>query len=268
MSGPVTQRWEGFLTQVRERFQEVMRESQEGCAQLLEQAGYDPAPLANAWGAMEMRAKALETKVEETWGSQVERAFEEAGAPPQAIAYERAKGQGLREWMEVERERVRIAIYCDAARKLFQRTAADMAAAQKCLRCGVPLEVPFTFRALNVPCKHCNTMNGYEPGARIRMAEAFCVHPLCEEASWREWLVMKAAEKAQREARPTNIYVLKEWERTMIQYWRAYFTAKIRLLPETAQGFEADVRGKMRSFYDRMDREGAWVQAGRPRELA
>jgi hypothetical protein len=54
----------------------------------------------------------------------------------------------------------------------------------------------------------------------------------------------------------------------MIQYWRAYFTAKIRLLPETAQGFEADVRGKMRSFYDRMDREGAWVQAGRPRELA
>lgn len=262
----VTARWEGFLQQIRDRFVGILNEAREGCPALLEQAGFDPIPMGNAWHAIEMRAKQLETKIEETWNDQVEAAFESAGAPPQAVAYERSKGDATRDWMEVEREKTRIGIYCDAGRRIFDRARAEIGRSFACSRCGAPLDVPFTFRALNVTCPHCATVNGFEPGTNIRMAE-ICVHPLCEEASFSQWLAMRAAERAMHAARPTQIQHLKAYERAQIAYWQAYLVTRGRLLPDTAQAFDADLRGKMRFFYDMMDREGAWIQAGRPRDL-
>jgi hypothetical protein len=265
MSAPAA-RWDGFLAQVRERFVAILREAQEGCPQLLEQAGFDPTPMGNAWSAIDLRAKDLERKIEDTWGSQVEAAFEQAGAPPAAIAYERGKGEALRDFMEVERERTRIGIYAAAGRTMFQRGLAELGKPFSCVRCGAPLEVPFTFRAQNVPCVHCQTVNGFEPGMRMRMAEV-CVHPLCEEAAWPQWVAMHQAENAWRAARPVTIAHLKHWERAQIAFLHAYLSMRVRLLPDTAQAFDADLRGRMRAFYDSMERERAWIEAGRPRDL-
>ncbi|MBX3217472.1 MAG: hypothetical protein KF850_35905 [Labilithrix sp.] len=267
MSAPaVTQRWDGFLAQVRERFAQIMREAEEGCAALLQQAGFDPMPMGNAWTAIELRAKQLESKIDDTWSDQVEQAFEQAGAPPNAIAYERAKGDALRDAFDVERERVRIKIWSDAGRAFYARAVAELGRPFACVRCTAPLEVPFTYRALNVTCPHCRNVNGFEPGTFMRMGE-ICVHPLSEEAAWPAWLAMRQAEKAWSAARPATVHHLKAWERAQIEYWRAYLSARIRLLPDTAHAFDADLRGKMRSFYDQMDRVGVWINAGRPRDL-
>lgn len=262
----VVARWDGFLAQVRERFMTIMREAQEGCPQLLEQADFDPVPMGNAWGAMETRAKQLETKISETWNDQVEGAFEQAGAPPHAVAQERAKGVAVRDWMEVERERTRIGIYANTGRAFFQRAVAEVGKSFACIRCGAPLEVPFTFRALNVTCPHCTTVNGFEPGTRMRMGE-MCIHPLCEEAAWQEWVAMHQAEETWRATRGTTIEILKQRERTQIAFWHKYLSTRVRLMPDTAAAFDADLRGRMRHFYDSMEREPAWTRAGRPRDL-
>jgi hypothetical protein len=262
----VVSRWDGFLAQVRERFLTIMREAQEGCPLLLEQADFDPIPMGNAWGAMEIRAKELETKIEQTWNGQVDPAFEQAGASPQVLAHERQKGEAVRAFMETERERTRIAIYANAGRAFFERGKADLGRPFACVRCGAPLEVPFTFRALNVRCPHCTTVNGFEPGTRMRMGE-LCVHPLCEEAAWPQWVAMREAERTWRRSRDTTIEMLKVWERAQIAFWHTYLTARVHFLPETAAAFDADVRGRMRAFYDQMEREPAWIRAGRPRDL-
>ncbi len=262
----VVARWDGFLAQVRERFVQILCEAHEGCPALLEQAGWDPTPMGNAWSAIEQRAKELSYKVDETWSSKVETTFEEAGAPPEVLHAERSKGDALREWMEIEREKTRISIYANAGRALYRVALAEMGRALACVRCGAPLEVPFTFRAQNVPCTHCRTVNGFEPGAKIRMAE-LCVHPLCEEAAWEWWVAMFRAERAVKAARPVTIHHLKHWERAQIVFWRAYFTMRAQLLPNAASSLDADLRGRMRSFYESMDREKAWIEAGRPRDL-
>jgi hypothetical protein len=100
----------------------------------------------------------------------------------------------------------------------------------------------------------------------MRMGE-ICVHPLCEEAAWQAWLALRQTESAWRAARPVTIHHLKAWERAQIAYWHAYLSARVRLLPDTAQAFDADLRGKMRAFYEQMERERAWIDAGRPRDL-
>ncbi len=267
MTAAVTSRWDGFLAQIRERFVQIMNEALEGCPMVLQQANLDPLPMGNAWTAIEVRAKQLVSKIEETWNGQVENAFEQAGAPPHVVAHERAKGDALRDWLEVERERTRIKIWSDAGRTFYQRAVADLGRPFACVRCGAPLEVPFTFRAINMPCPHCRTVNGFEPGTFMRMGE-ICVHPLCEEAAWQAWVAMQQAENAWRRARPVTIQHLKAWEHAQLAYWQAYLGARVRLLPDTANAYEADLRGKMRWFYEQMDRDGVWIQAGRPRALA
>lgn len=268
MSLAVVQRWDNFLANVRERFLTIMTEAKEGCAQLFEQSGLDPGPMGNAWHALDRRAQDLETKIESTWQDQVESAFEDAGAPPHVIEQERLKGEHLSDTMSLERERTRIYIYANAGRALFQRALAEQAQPFACTRCGAPLQVPFTFRALNVSCPHCRTVNGFEPGMRMRMGEVF-LHPLCEEAAWNELVALRAAEAAYRRTRSDEmtIHVLKNHERAQIAFWRTYLGARIRFMPEAAQSFEADLRGKMRYFYEMMEREGAWIRAGRPRDL-
>lgn len=258
-------RWDAFLSQVRERFLDIVREAREGCPALLEQADFDPIPMSNAWGAIEMRAKLLESKIADTWSGQVEATFEAAGAPPDAVAWERTKGVLLRDWLEIERERARIAIFADAGQKLFERAKAEHERPFSCTRCGAPLNVPFTFRALNVTCPHCTTVNGFEPGTRMRMGEVY-VHPLCEEAAFEPWLAMHRAEKTWRRSRDPNIDILKVWERAQIAFFRAYLRRRGELLPDTTSAFDADLRGKLRPFYEQMERESAWIRAGRPRE--
>lgn len=266
MTAAVTARWDGFLAQIRERFVGIMSEAEQGCPMLLEQANYDPVPMGNAFGAIEMRAKELSRKIEDTWNAQVEAAFENAGASQAQLAVERAKGDAMRDHLEIEIERIRIKIWSDAGRRYYERAKAEGGRGFACVSCSAPLQIPFTFRALNVPCPHCRTVNGFEPGTAMRMGE-MCVHPLCEEASWSQWLARHRAERAWHALRNKTIDAAKTWERAEIAFYRQYFTTRAQLMPDTASAFEADLKGRMRAFYDQMDRERVWVEAGRPRDL-
>jgi hypothetical protein len=268
MSQAVVQRWEAFLAQVKERFLAIMHEAREGCPQLFEQVGYDPVPMGTAWGAIDRRASDLESKIEDTWDKQVDAAFENAGAPPLVIEQERMKGEALRDFIGLERDRNRIAIHADAGRVLFQRAISELERPFACTQCGAPLEVPFTFRALNLRCPYCSAVNGFEPGMRMRYGEIL-IHPLCEEAAWNEYVAMRQADSAVRRTRSDEMTIdlLKRQEHAQIAFWRAYLGARARYLPDTAQAFEADLRGRMRAFYESMEREGAWIRAGRPRDL-
>jgi hypothetical protein len=267
MNEALIARWNGFLEQINGRFQGVLQEARDGCAGLLEESDLDPIPMSNAWGAMERRAKDLGTKIEETWSDQVEKKFEEVNAPPALIAAERRKGLEARRSMDIEVERTRIAIYVDAARRINERARAEMASGFKCAQCGAAVDVPITFRAVNVKCKFCSAVSTFEPGTRTRMMEASCLHPLCQERAWNEWVAMTQAEDALRDARGAPIQLLVSYETAQLAYWRAYLTARLTWLPDQAPAFEKDLRGRMAHWYERMEHEKEWVAAGRPRQL-
>lgn len=92
-------------------------------------------------------------------------------------------------------------------------------------------------------------------------------HALCEEAAFTEWLAKEHAARAARQARDVTIHQLKHWERAEIAYLHAYLRARAQIVPESARAFEREMTGRMRHFYDSMEREPAWVSAGRPREV-
>jgi hypothetical protein len=267
MNEALIARWNGFLEQIKGRFQIILQEAKDGCAGLLVESNLDPIPMTNAWGAMERRAKDLGTKIEETWNDQVEKKFAEVNAPPALVAAERRKGLEARRAMDIEVERTRIDIYVDAARRISDAARAEMAEGFKCKQCGAVVEVPITFRAVNVKCKFCSAVSTFEPGTRTRMMEASCLHPLCQDRAWNEWVAMTKADHALHDARGYPLNLLVAYETAQIAYWRAYLTARLTWLPDQAGSFEKDLRGRMAHWYERMENEKEWVAAGRPRQL-
>jgi RNase P subunit RPR2 len=266
MSEALVQRWDGFLKSIRDRFDQIMQESREGCAQMLLETNYDPIPMGNAWGAMERRAKDLSTKVDETWRQQVEPKFEEASAARPLIEEQSRKGAAFRDWMELEIERVRIEIYCKLARDVAALDASEKQGGFPCKQCGAPLVTGTVFRVVNLTCAHCRTVNEFEPGTRTRYVEASCLHALCQESAWNEFVAMHQAEDAYKRARPHTIQHIKAWEAAQIAYHRKYLTTRLQFLPDQAPSFAKDLAGRMEHFYVyTIPNDGEWVKAGRPR---
>jgi hypothetical protein len=263
----VISRWDKFLDSIESRLQEVLGEARQGCAMLLQQSDLDPTAMSNAWTAMELRAKALGSKIADTWSERVEPAFERADASPPVVEAQRDKGDLLQHRIEIEVERARIEIFAGAARQIWQRAVAEAPRSLFCTQCGAELAAPQSLAAVNVTCGYCQAVNTFEPGMRARMIEHFCAHPLSEEASWDAWLAMREAEARFHARRDPTLADFKAYETAQISYWRRYLEARAGMLPHLAPALDADLRGKLQHWYPRIQHEKAWADAGCPRAL-
>jgi hypothetical protein len=261
------ERWTSFLRQIAQRHEEVSRDAGECATAALAQAAFDPTPIGTAWGAIDMRLKDLERKIDDTWSAQVERTFEADGHDRGVIHAAREEGLRLRHELEDRRESLHHRIFADIARRLYARAVAERTD-RGCPKCGAPLDVPITYRALQVRCAHCGALGTFEPGTLMRSVVAWGAHALSSEAAHGEWLAMLAAERAIRAVRPPcSLALLKAYERAQIAYWKAYVSARSQLEPEM-RDVGLEVRSRMDAWYRyNAEHEPEWVRAGRPREL-
>jgi len=264
MSQALVQRWDAFLKSIQERFEQIMQEARDGCMQLARDSSYDPVPWGNAWGAMERRAKDLDSKIRDTWQEQVEPKFEEAGAPPALIQQQAQKGEALCDWMELEIERTGIQIECTLARELAEIDERERRSGFPCRHCGAPLPAPITHQTVNLTCPYCRTVNEYEPGMRTRFI-ANSVDALSKESAWSELVAMRDAERAYHRARPHTIQHIRAWEAAQSAYLRKYLTTRLQYLPDQAASFAKDLASRMEQFYINLENDAEWAKAGRQR---
>jgi DNA-directed RNA polymerase subunit RPC12/RpoP len=257
-------RWDGLLSKIRERFDELMRESVVGCAALLVQTGGDPTPVSNAWQGMRMRALALRSKVSDSWSDQVQDKYHDIEAYDRADAAW-ARAEVLLDDLEIELEQIETKIFADAIRSLLQMAAVEQAQL-RCSQCGAQLEHAVTLQSIDVSCRHCGALVSLEPGPRARMAEAMS-HHLWREACWQQWLTRHRAEDAVRRARTATLAQLQAWEQAEIEYLTAYLGERAKLMPHTAGELDKELRGRLHMFYQSLDNELVWKQAGSPRRI-
>jgi len=241
----VEARWTGFLGKIRTRFDEIRAETEQGCIALLAQCDDDPGPMTTAWTAMDQRMLGLQTKLSTTWEDKVGPLCEDAA---QERRLERM-GDELSAHMERQRERLRVDVYAQAARRIWARARQEQVGQIQCPQCGAPVEVPQTFQSINLPCSYCDGLVTFEPGGRIRAVQVHCVHPLAEDAAWSEWELRDDARQALNSARGEPAHLVKALELAEIAYWRAYLAARAQMVPALAEKLEADLEGKMRAFY-------------------
>lgn len=267
MSARAHERWAAFLKQIADRHKLVSDEAEQGARTALAECGYDPTPIASAWGAVTHRLQELERRIIDTWNEKVGDTFQAEGYPQATWDSERRKGEDLAFELENARQALEMRVLANGAREMFGRALATQKE-RLCPRCGAPLAIPFTHRAINVTCGHCQSVGTFEPGALLRTVVAFAEHPVSWEAAQQEWLAMRLAERRIRDTRsPAPLALLKDYERAQIAYWFRYIGTRVHFAPEL-RDVAHEVRSRMDAWY-RMtaEHEQEWVRAGRPREV-
>jgi hypothetical protein len=261
-------RWDAFLNQIAGRHRQVAEEAATAALDALAAAGFDPTPIASAWISVDNRLIELETRIDETWNDKVEAAFEAEGASSAVTAAERNKGVQLRDTLEIAREQLHHHVFAEAAHRIHAK-ALEARRDRSCAKCGTPLDIPISYRALNLKCRSCPALTSFEPGDDMRRVAAFGAHALASQIAWQHWLAMRQADHAIRRHRgPATIQLLKDYERAQIAYWMVYVRARATFEPEMGRDLGFEVRSRMEGWY-RMsaEHEQAWVAAGRPREV-
>ena len=252
MSQDPVQRWQAFLDKIKQRFEEMMAQAVPGCTALLDATGLESVAMSNAWTGVVQQTHQL------TWSDKVEETMEAAGIEDDAFDAQRAKGDELVEWIELERERTEVRIFADAARTIMAAAMEVLAKDFPCTQCKAALTIPQRFfRSAHVTCVYCNTVNTWEPGSRVRAVEHFCTHHLAREAAWDEWVTMQATDRA-RHGYDESAKTLKAYEAATIAFNTTYLRARIEVIPQYADQFDADLEGRMRQFYLDMKYCEAW----------
>lgn len=258
-------RWTAFLDQIAGRHRLVCDEAAEAARAELPAAGYDPSFIGTVWGAIQTRLVDLESRIIDTWNDKVEATYESEGIAREVQLADRARGADLAWHLENARETLQHSVFADVSRQMYARALA-VQQERLCPRCGAPLDVPFTYRALNLTCAHCHAVATFEPGMLVRNVVAFGSHALAWESAREEWLAMRAAERAAKEARsPVPLSLLKAHELAQIAYWWRYFATKSTMEPEL-HDVAHEVRSRLDAWYRfHAEHEEAWRAAGRPR---
>jgi hypothetical protein len=260
------QRWAGFLDQIAERHAAIGVEVEAAAREALRASNYDPGAINASWNAATHRLRELERRIIDTWNEKVEATFEAEGVDHETRMSERRKGADLAYTLENAQQALEMRILADGAREMYAR-ALSSERAHVCARCGASMPMAFTYRALDVACPACGTPGVFEPSADARNVVAFGAHALAWETAQRDWLAMRVAERAVRDARPpAPLAALKRFERAQIAYWTRYIGAKAHLVPEVGD-VALEVRSRMDPWYRmKAEYEEEWVRAGRPRE--
>lgn len=252
----VRARWTAFLDKIETRFNELVGGAQQSLPELVDLSGFDLTPFSNALTAVRVQCQELTHKIDITWSSQVEAAFEQAlgdGAPARAqIDQERKRGEQLALKLALALRSAEVGIAADAAERVVAEARKILAKEFKCSHCGAPLAVREQFfRSYYVNCQFCRTVNTFEPGMVARMVEHFAVHALAERDSLEENIAYLMADHRYRRSRgPTSEKVRLELVEAYRVFVDKYLGERIRWLPDLAKNLEKDRRARMDSFID------------------
>ncbi len=247
MSDAVVQRWDAFLEKTKARAVELMAEASGACVRNVAEGDCNPNTVLAGWDAIARRTTDLGGKVYDAWGAQVRAAMEGAGVTGERLEAERAKGDALRDWIELEVERTLLAVRCELARETIKREAAEARDVHTCTQCGAPLPLPIVFITTNVTCTHCRAINEYVPGTRTRMLAGHCMYDLPQLVAWPEYVVMTQAERAC--GRSPSDHAKRTLEGAKLIYHRKFLCARVELLPDEGGSFEAELRRATGAFY-------------------
>jgi hypothetical protein len=263
-------RWDGFLAQIEGRHKDVIAEAEAAARAAIAElaAGGDHLPLAHQLSAIDARLRDLETKIADTWHAKVEDAIFADGHSPEVRDQQFQRGDDLKDRLDEAREELPIRVLAELARQRHQRARAAHGPVP-CAHCGAPLDAPFSFRALELPCGACKgRITLWQPPELMLSVGAIGTHPISQEAAQKEWRAMRAAERAKNAHRsPTPLAALKAYEQAQIAYWRVYLKARAWFEPELARDPKMEIEKRMEQWYVySAEHEQRWVEAGRPRE--
>ena len=179
------ERWDSFLNNIDERFDEILEQAELGTAQMIPNIEYDAISISNAWNGIKGQLYQLQEKTENTWDDKMDDLF---GDRDDVSSKERIrelnKYEDLNYKLEKKFKRAYVKARADAGRKIYNdvQQHVDISKIHHCKQCGDKMDIAiYSFMAKNIKCNTCGTVNSYQPDPRIQSLESHTIDALAEE---------------------------------------------------------------------------------------
>ena len=225
------ERWQGFLSKIEERKNEILAEAEEGLAELIGAYPDDPMPLGNALQGLRFRFEELKKKVDDTWEQAVEPKFEEADAGGFLDAGLDSKQDfllGIDEAWAAFEARMNGVFY----KRLRPRAEALLGKPVECMYCRAELDIPVPHESVSLTCPYCHAVNQIMPETAVAIFFAGAPAAAAVEAALPlRYEIERFRIEVDRKRRASGwanepLESLDRWEAMERAYWERYAAAK------------------------------------------
>lgn len=225
------ERWQGFLSKIEERKNEILAEAEEGLAELVGAYPDDPMPLGNALQGLRFRFEELKKKVDDTWEQAVEPKFEEEGAGGFLDAGLDSKQDyllGIDEAWAAFEARMNAVFY----KRLRPRAEALLGKAVECMCCRAELDIPVPHESVSLTCPFCHAVNQIMPETAVAIFFAGAPDAIAAEAALPlRYEIERFRIGVDRRRRASGwanepVESLDRWEAMERAYWERYAAVK------------------------------------------
>jgi uncharacterized protein YoxC len=255
----IMQKWDGFLSKVEARVQEVIVEANTGLDQLIAQHAQDHGPMGAAFSAVQARFNGLGTKVSESW-EKIDQEISElwdqddlSSGDVEGIANARdamvAKERKMLDDIDLHHYRIEMQKNADWSRRLRQIAEQEISRGIPCSHCGAPLHVQEFTQASQVTCGACHAVNDVMPGSATALFyQGLGAHSLAHEAAWNEWLAEREAKARLDAFRHPTAYDRWVYLNAAHGYYTKYYQEGLKIHPGFTKDVAAAVDAKMKHY--------------------
>ncbi|KXK02378.1 MAG: hypothetical protein OZ913_05130 [Ignavibacteriaceae bacterium] len=228
-SGQLTQRWDTFLGKLKDRFNDILTQTDSPLDEIISGLQFDTVPIHNVLNGLKYQTvEQLSQKGEEGWSKMQAELIKSIQVFSQGAEY--SKLTRFIGWMNDEFMRFEVKTYAKAARKVLENVKShiDEKKIHRCTQCAGELNINvYSFNAINIKCESCGSVNTYQPDDRIRAMEYYVINHLAEEQAIEEKI------RGQRD------------KSAMKEYYRKYYGFMMENIPDKKELYERDLNERI-----------------------
>lgn len=222
----LSQRWDSFLAKLRERYIEVIAQSEGPLNDIIANLQFDNVVIHNVRNGLHNQTVIqLTRKAEEGWGKMEVEMAKQLKLFGSGKESERRKLDEFRQWINTEFMKFEIGLYARGARKILENVKKhiDENKLHRCTQCAAELPINvYSFMAVNLKCESCGSVNTYQPDDRIRALEYYVLNHLADEHA------MEAKLK-----------------KDMKEYYTKYYGYLMETVPDKRRFYERDLKERL-----------------------
>jgi hypothetical protein len=224
-------RWDGFIQKLKDRFFEILKQSEEPLNEVINNLQYDTVILINIkTGLQNQTVNQLTQKASEGLNKMQAELEQIKSFSWGEKTKQMKKLDEFKEWLNVEFLKFETDLFAKAARKILENVKQhiDEKKMHRCTQCGAefPIKI-YSFMAINLKCDSCGSVNTYQPDDRIRALEWYVLNNLAEEYALPAKIQARHDPNAQKE------------------YYRMYYGFLMENVPEKKEFYERDMNERL-----------------------
>lgn len=238
-------RWDKFLSQIENRFNESLQHAEEASFALLEENDYDYDEVIQAFTGMKSQIRNLIKKIDQTWDNKVRPKMEKAFDNTDWVD-ESCKGNELSQKLWDKLMVFQVVLEGKLSQRYYDHVIQIVDEHFHCSQCNAQLQIDKRiFRSQYITCNYCDTVNTFEPETKFAHLGWGIIDNIVTLNLWEEKKEILTLEEQIKELSHYKKATDTDWKNfktKYLGYYERFFKERIKLNSELEERFEEDMK--------------------------